>query len=161
MNTLPSKNKVLIKIYIKSYTILMFLVCIAVGAYFLKQSNKIIAFYIVFIIGLACLHTLINRAMVLLIRFNQIKKTLLIREASYQDLTAKEHLLNSVFLAPVTVMMSVAIYNTYNLILQIIMFFIILVFLIIGETAKYRYILYKNWYDENIKQQLAMKDSVE
>lgn len=158
MNTLQSRSKVLLKIYIKSYTILMLLVCSAVGAYFLKQSNKSIAFYIVFILGLVCLHTLINRAMVLLIRFNQIKKTVLIREAPYQELTAKERLLNSVFLAPITIMISIAIYNTNNLILQIIMFFIILVFLIIGETAKYRYTLYKSWYDENIKQQLDMKD---
>lgn len=161
MNSLPSKNKVLLKIYIKSYIILMLLVCSAVGAYFLKQSNKNIVFYIVFILGLVCLHTLINRAMVLLIQFNQIKKTILIREASYKELTAKERLLNSVSLAPITIMISIAIYNTNNLILQIIMFFIILVFLIIGETAKYRYTLYKGWYDENIKQQFDMKDQVE
>ncbi|SCX63344.1 hypothetical protein SAMN02787108_03233 [Lysinibacillus fusiformis] len=161
MNIFPSKDKDLLKIYIKSYTILMLLVCSAFGAYLLKQSNKNIAFYIVFIFGLVCLHTFINRSMVFLIRSNQIKKTLITREAPYQELTKKEHLLNSVFLAPITIIISVAIYNTYNLILQIIMFFIILLFLLIGETAKFRYTLYKNWYDKNLKQQLDVKESVE
>ncbi|MGE7988564.1 hypothetical protein [Lysinibacillus fusiformis] len=161
MNTFPSKNKVLLKIFIKSYTILMLIVGSAVVADYLKQSDKKIAFHIVFILGLVCLHILMNRAMILLIRFNQIKKAVLIREASYQELTATEHLLNSLFLAPVTIMISFAIYYTNNLNLQIIMYFIILVFLIIGETAKFRYTLYKNWYDKNLKQQLDVKESVE
>ncbi|PIJ98119.1 hypothetical protein [Lysinibacillus sphaericus] len=150
MNTFPSKNKVLFKIYIKSYTLLMLLVCSAVGAYFLKLSNKTAAFYIVFILGLVFLHKLLNRAMVLLISFNQVKKAILMREASYKELTTKECLFNSLFLVPVTVIMSIAIYNSNNLIIQIIIFFIILIFLVIGETAKYRFTLYKNWYDQNL-----------
>ncbi len=150
MNTFPSKNKVLFKIYIKSYTLLMLLVCSAVGAYFLKLSNKTDVFYIVFILGLVFLHKLINRAMVLLISFNQVKKAILMREASYKELTSKECLFNSIFLTPVTVIMSIAIYNSNNLIIQVIIFFIILIFLVIGETAKYRFTLYKNWYDQNL-----------
>lgn len=150
MNTL-SKKKELLKIYIKSYTILLLFVGSAVGAYFLKQLNDKIIFYIVFILGLICLHALINRSMILLIRFNQIKNAVLYREDSYLELTIKELIINSVFLAPVTIMISIGIYNTTNLILQIIMFFLIFIFIIIGETAKYRYALYKNWYDENLR----------
>ncbi|WP_447403025.1 hypothetical protein ACE1MS_23465 (plasmid) [Lysinibacillus sp. fkY74-1] len=72
------------------------------------------------------------------------------REASYKELTSKECLFNSIFLTPVTVIMSIAIYNSNNLIIQVIIFFIILIFLVIGETAKYRFTLYKNWYDQNL-----------
>lgn len=150
LNTLPSKNKALVKIYIKSYVILMLLVCSAVGAYFLKHHDKTTAFFIVFVVGLMCLHKLINRAMLLLIRFNQVKKAILKREAIYTELTKKESYLNSIFLAPVSVIISIAIYNTNNLTIQVFMFILILAFLVIGETAHYRFILYKNWYDQNL-----------
>ena len=150
LNTFPSKNKALLKIYLKSYSILMLFICSAVGAYFLKQSNKTTAFYIVFVLGIVCLHKLLNHAMVLLIRFNQVKKAILKREASFQELTSKESFINSIFLAPVTVSISIAIYNANNLYIQILMFVLILTFLLIGETAKYRFTLYKNWYDQNL-----------
>ena len=149
MNTF-SKNKVLLKIYIKSYVILMLFVVSAVTAYLLKHSNQTTAFYVVFILGLVFLHKFTNRAMLLLIRFNQVKKAVLHREASYKELTGKECFLNSIFLAPVTVIISIAIYNANNLIVQIIMFLLILICLVIGETAKYRFTLYKNWYDQNL-----------
>ncbi|MEB2280178.1 hypothetical protein LAV73_09230 [Lysinibacillus xylanilyticus] len=150
MDTLPSKNKVLLKIYIKSFSILMLFVSSAVATYFLKQSNNITAYYIVFVLGIICLHKLINRAMLRLIRFNQVKAAILKEEATYQDLTAKECLLNSIFLAPVTIIISIVIYSANNIVIQILMFVLILTFLIIGETAKYRFSLYKNWYDENL-----------
>jgi len=150
LDALPSKNKVLLKIYIKSFSILMLFVSSAVATYFLKQSNKITAYYIVFVLGIICLHKLTNCAMLRLIRFNQVKAAILKEEAIYQELTAKECLLNSIFLAPVTILISIVIYSSNNIVMQILMFVLILTFLIIGETAKYRFTLYKNWYDQNL-----------
>ncbi|MFY0519370.1 hypothetical protein ACOMCU_16305 [Lysinibacillus sp. UGB7] len=150
MNTFPSKNKILLKIYVKSYAILLLFVFSSLGALFLKQSNNTAAYYFIFILGLVCLHKLTNRAMLLLIRFNQVKKAILKREACYQELTGKERLLNSIFLTPVTVIISIAIYSANNLVVQIFMFILILILLLIGETAKYRFTLYKNWYDQNL-----------
>lgn len=122
----------------------------AIEAYYLKQSNKTTAYYLVLVLGIICLHKLTNRAMLLLIRFNQVKNAVIRREAVYQELSSKECFLNSLFLAPVTVIISIAIYNANNIVIQIIMFILILVFLVIGETAKYRFTLYKNWYDQNL-----------
>ena len=150
LDALPSKNKVLLKIYIKSFSILMLFVSSAVATYFLKQSNKITAYYIVFVLGIICLHKLTNCAMLRLIRFNQVKAAILKEEVTYQELTAKECLLNSIFLAPVTIIISIIIYSSNNIVMQILMFVLILTFLIIGETAKYRFTLYKNWYDQNL-----------
>lgn len=150
LNTLPPRTVTAIKICIKAYLLLLLILLSVLTMYFLKAANNTFFYIGTLVIVTVLLHKIFNHSSIALIRFNLVRKSVLQRMSTYGEVTKKEQLFNSVVLAPITLLVGTGLYATDNLMIKGCMLIIVFIFLLVGETAKYRFKLYKNWYDNNL-----------
>lgn len=152
MDSISKKYKILVKIYAKTFIYFFLFVLSAAAMNFLKPLTIEVAFLYLSlsIIFIYSLHKILNIAMVAFIQFNQIKKAVLNRTDTYKELSFVERIQNSLFLAPLSIIIGYAYYFNENILIQICILPIIFFLLLLGETAKYRYQLFKNWYEVNL-----------
>lgn len=146
-----SKQKVLLEIFLRSFRAFFY---IGFGAYLLyvvKQYAELeLIYFFFFLIYVSLLHKTMNRSTIAFIEFNLIKKAVLERTDTYVELSKRERLQNTFSLLPLSVLIVIGILGVKILLVKLLIMLIVLCFLLIGETAKYRLHLYKTWYDQHL-----------
>ncbi|MBQ0140189.1 MAG: hypothetical protein KBT36_12955 [Kurthia sp.] len=112
------------------------------------SSSRLLSF-VLFCILLYALHKAVNKNADAITKFMELKKAVFANTATYINRSKSENVFHNIAVFPISLGLTVlmATNNIGMIISSIIIVYFILIY---GETAKYRYKLYKTYYDNHI-----------